>query len=357
MPAMPIRPPVARVKTRAAGFTGRLAERTQVRLSGRPPITVDGQTLEPEVQLLLATRERLGVPVYDERFSVWANRRFTQAEAMVGGGRPVTVGRVEELAVPGPGGPLRARHYVPPGLSAGAPLLVFLHGGGFVVGDVDTHDSPCRLLCRAGGFHVLSIDYRLAPEHPFPAAQEDSVAAFAWAVEHAAELGADPERVCVGGDSAGGLLSAVVAQAAKAGECPMPALQLLLYPATDATQRRRSYDLFADGFFLTTALIDWYTGHFMPEGSDTADVRRSPLLAEDLSGLAPALVVTAGFDPLRDEGEAYAQALRTAGVPVVARRFDGLIHGFINSAGVLPVCRDAVNEIGGMARSALDLTA
>ncbi len=345
-----------RLKARAGAFTGRMAPRTQVLLSGRRPITVDGLRLEPEVQLLLATRDRLGVPPYDETLTVEGNRRFTVEEAAVAGGRPLAVGRVQDRTVPGAAGALRARHYAPPGNAAGAPLLVFFHGGGFVVGDVETHDAPCRLLCRAGGMHVLSVEYRLAPEHPFPAAQDDAVAAFAWASEHAAELDADPARVLVGGDSAGGSLSAVVAQAAKAGDCPAPALQLLLYPATDAVTVRRSAELFADGFFLTSALMDWYKGHFLVEDEDLSDPRRSPLLADDLSGLAPAVLVTAGFDPLRDEGEAYAAALEAAGVPVVLRRFDGLFHGFINSIGVSPVCRDAVAEIAGMARAALVLT-
>ncbi len=350
------RPPSTRLQSRAARWAAGWSPRTQLRLSGRAPVTVDGLRLEPEIQLMLASRERLGVPDWTDQLTVAEGRALTREESAVAGGRPLPVGHVEELVVDGAGGPLRARHYAPEGNAQGAPLLVFFHGGGFVVGDVDTHDAPCRQLCRQAGLHVLSVEYRLAPEHPFPAYADDAEAAFAWALEHAARLGADPSRVLVGGDSAGGTLAAVVAQSATRAGTPAPVLQLLIYPGTDASQRRRSYELFGDGFFLTTALIDWYVGHFLPEGSDPADVRRSPLLEPELSGLAPAIVITAGFDPLRDEGEAYAAALADAGVPVVRRRFDGLFHGFLNSGGVSPACRDAVAEIAGLVRATLALT-
>jgi acetyl esterase len=196
---------------------------------------------------------------------------------------------------------------------------------------------------------VLAIAYRLAPEHAFPAGNEDGLAAYDWVCEHAAELGADPDRVAVAGDSAGGNIAAVIAQERRPG----PALQLLIYPSVDVSVPRRSHELFGDGFFLTSALIEWYSGHFLPEGADSTDIRRSPLLAPDLSGVAPAIVITAGFDPLRDEGEGYAEKLRAAGVPVLAHRFRGMFHGFINSTGVSPACYGAVAEIGGMTRARL----
>jgi acetyl esterase len=337
----------ARVETVVAQRLGRLSPRLQRKLSRQPPIVIDGQRLEPDVQLMLALREYLGEPVWDETLTVEQARRLTREEAFLARGtRRVPVGAVEELTVAG----LAARKYTSaePGEK---PLLLYLHGGGFVVGDLDTHDAPCRVLCRHAGAQVLSVAYRLAPEHPFPAYVEDALAAYEWAREHAASLGADPARIAAGGDSAGGTLAAVIAQERRGAGGP--ALQLLIYPSVDVSTPRRSHELFGEGFFLTSALIDWYAGHFLPEGSDATDIRRSPLLAPDLAGVAPAIVATAGFDPLRDEGEAYAERLRSAGVPLVARRFRGMFHGFINSVGVSPACRAALTEVGGMARALL----
>jgi acetyl esterase len=324
-----------------------------VRLSGRRQVVVDGQRLEPDVQLILSLRERLKAPPIETLPLVEA-REVYRRECAVGTGRVTPVKSVRDLTIDGADGPLRARHYAPYDEPGGPrPLLVFLHGGGFVIGDLDTHDAPCRILCRHAGVHVLAVDYRLSPEHEFPAGVDDALAALRWAVEHAGALGADPERVAIGGDSAGGNLSAVASQLAARDGGPAPALQLLLYPATDATKRRPSYDLFGEGFALTSGMIDWFVGHYILEGADPADPRRSPLMAEDKSGLAPAIVVTAGYDPLRDEGEEYAAALSDAGVPVVARRFPGLFHGFIHSAGVSPSSRAALIEVAGMTRAAL----
>ncbi|WP_081685772.1 alpha/beta hydrolase [Candidatus Solirubrobacter pratensis] len=335
----------ARVTRRTGPWLGRLSPRAQILLSGRPPVEIDGQRLDPEVQLLLSLRERMQPPIWDASMTVERGRAVTREEAWIAAGpRAIEVAEVRDLTAAG----LRARLYVPdePGPH---PLLVYFHGGGFVAGDLDTHDAPCRVLCRHGGVRVLSVDYRLAPEHPFPAWVEDALAAYDWACENAAALGADPRRVAVSGDSAGGNLAALIAQERRPG----PALQLLIYPSVDMTRMRRSHELFGDGFFLTSALIEWYAGHFLPEGADAADIRRSPLLAPDVSGVAPAIVVNAGFDPLRDEGEAYAARLRDAGVPVLAHRFRGLFHGFINSVGVSPACRGALTEVAGMLRAQL----
>ncbi len=325
-----------KAETVIAQRLGRLPPRVQRRLSRRPPIIIDGQRLEPDVQLMLALREYLGEPVWDETLSVERARALTREEAFLARGtRTVPVGDVKDLTVAG----LPARLYTSaePGTK---PLLLYLHGGGFVVGDLDTHDAPCRMLCRHAGVDVLAVEYRKAPEHPFPGYVDDARTAFRWAADRY-------ERVAVGGDSAGGNLAAIIAIEFD------PVLALLIYPVVDATEARPSRELFGRGFFLTDQLMQWYAGHWLPEGSDPTDPLRSPLLHPDLGKSAPALVITAGFDPLRDEGEAYAEALRAAGVGVLERRFPGLFHGFINSIGASPSSHDALVEVGGMTRALL----
>jgi acetyl esterase len=327
---------IDRAQAIAAERLGRLSPRVQRRLSRRPPIVIDGQRLEPDVQLMLALREYLGEPVWDDRLDVETARRLTREEAFLARGtRTVPVGAVEDLTVEG----LPARRYssAEPGEK---PLLLYLHGGGFVVGDLDTHDAPCRMLCRHAGVDVLAVEYRKAPEHPFPGYIEDARTAYRWAAERY-------EQVAVGGDSAGGNLAATIAIEFD------PLLALLIYPVVDATQERPSRHLFGKGFFLTDELMTWYTGHFMPEGSDPADPLRSPILHPQLDESAPALIVTAGFDPLRDEGEAYAAKLQELGVRVQLRRFPGLFHGFINSIGASPSSHDALVEVAGMTRALL----
>ncbi len=342
-----------KLEYRLAKLMSALPAPLQVALSGSPPIERDGQRLAPEQQLSLAVLNRLAAAVTEapdpERSRVERRRM-----AAVFGGPPKPVGAVRDLEI----GAIPARHYAPPGAREPAPMLVFFHGGGFVFGDLQTHDSFCRMLCRSAASHVLAIDYRLAPEHPFPAAVEDARAALAWAHEHAEELGADPARVGVAGDSAGGNLAAVVAQLSAHDGGPAPALQLLIYPATDMSTRRRSRDLFAEGFFLSDTEMGWFERSYLGPASGTdvvLDPRVSPMLAEDLSGLAPAIVITAGFDPLRDEGEDYAHALRAAGTPAVVRRYEGYIHGFVSAAGISRNLREAVIEIGAMAGGAFAL--
>lgn len=323
----------------------------QIRLSGKPPVQIDGQTLAPHVQLTLAMLARRREPP-PETVAPAEARRLRRRLAAVYSGPPIAVGAVRELEIDAPV-PIRARHYTPVAEGGSrAPLLVYYHGGGFTFGDLDTHDGVCRLLCRHSGAHVLAVDYRLAPENRFPAAVEDARSAFAWAHAHAGQLGADPARVGVGGDSAGGNLAAVVAQLAARDGGPAPVLQLLIYPAVDFTGRRRSRELFGEGFLLSDAEMDWFDANYLgPERGNASDPRASPLLAEDLSGLAPALVVTAAFDPLRDDGEEYARALQAAGTPATLRRFPGFIHAFIAAAGVSRACHDAVVEIAGATRA------
>ncbi|MGD9961735.1 alpha/beta hydrolase [Nocardioides sp.] len=265
------------------------------------------------------------------------------------GRQPIAAVRDTRLgAVPG-------RVYVPQALLPATqprPTLVFLHGGGFVYGGLDSHDGVCRLLAERAGVQVIAVDYRLAPEHPFPAAYDDCVAAYAWILEHAVELSVDPERVAVGGDSAGGNLAIGVARAAAEAGLPL-AWQLLVYPVTDMVNRSGSRDLFAQGFFLTQGFMDLAADSYLPQREDRADPRASPLLAEPPPGLAPALVVTAGFDPLRDEGEAYAQQLSRAGIEVTLRREDALIHSFLNWVAVGRTSRAAVLSIADDLAAAL----
>jgi acetyl esterase len=292
---------------------------------------VDGQLLEPEVQLMLRLVELLEQTSLEKQ-TVEEARRTTREEAALFGPRvPLEMGRVEDLVL-GAGPP--ARLYVPLGAPDPCPFLVYFHGGGFVCGDLDTHDSTARFLAHNAGVRVLSVDYRLAPEHPFPAPIEDGLAALGFAFQNAERLGADPGAIAVGGDSAGGNLAAAVAQLARDGG-HAPAYQLLLYPVTDWSRKTVSYRLFHEGFFLTEADMDWYKRHFLGGAAQAAlDPRASPLLAEDLTGVAPACVVIAGFDPLRDEGIAYARRLEAAGVPTTLKVFWGMVHGFANATAV-----------------------
>ena len=340
-----------RLELRAARLLSTLPPQVQLGLSGRPPVRVDGQTLEPELQLALSLLERRGAPPL-ETLPLAEAREAYRRQTAVSGGAPVSVGGVRDLEIEGAEGPLAARHYAPEDPGGPCPLIVFFHGGGFVIGDLDTHDAPCRLLCRHAGAHVLAVDYRLAPEHPFPAAIEDGRAALRWAAAHAAGLGADPGRIAVAGDSAGGNIAAVVAWLAARKGGPAPVLQVLIYPSTNMVEPTRSHELFGGGFLLTRELLEWFAAQYIA-GSDPYDPRLSVLRADHLGGAAPALVVTAGFDPLRDEGEAYAEKLRAAGVPVVLRRFPGLVHSFLNAVGTSRVSRDAAIEIGGATRALL----
>jgi acetyl esterase len=345
--------PRERMEVRIGRIMAALPPKAQYRLSGKPPIQLDGLTLEPDVQLLLAMMEWQGNPPI-ETLSPPEARAMVLHQSQSYAGPEIAVKEVRDIQVDGAEGPIKARHYVPVEPGGPHPLIVFYHGGGFVICDLDTHDAPCRLLCRYGGAHVLSIDYRLAPEHPFPAAVDDSQAALRWAFEHAEELGADPNRIAVGGDSAGGNLSTDMALLARTGENPMPHLQLLIYPVTDFANPHPSRNMFAEGFFLTQAEMDWFQQHYaLSCGADSNDPRLSPLLVDDLAGLPPAYICTAGFDPLRDEGEEYAQKLRAAGNRVVHRRFPGLIHGFANMTAASRTSRDAMVEMAGSVRAML----
>jgi acetyl esterase len=247
-----------------------------------------------------------------------------------------------ERTVQGAEGPLRARVYVPAGLRGPSRGLVYFHGGGWVVGSIDTHDLVCRALAGRARAVVVSVDYRLAPEHPFPAAPLDAVAATRWVLAHAASLGIDPERVAVGGDSAGGNLAAVVSRELR-DDARRPAFQLLVYPGTDMTRSLPSHAMFVDGFFLGKAACDWYIDQYLPDPGRYRDPMASPLHATDVARVPPALVITAGFDPLRDEGRAYAEKMREAGVRVEHVCFEGQMHGVLMLGAAL---RDGARMVG-----------
>ncbi len=300
-------------------------------LSGRTPGSRNGVALHPELRLFLAFRRLQGAPGFCDLPPAESRRRIRR-EALVHAGQLVPVASVRDVQISG----VRARHYGPESGDR-RPLLVYFHGGGYVLGDLDTHDGLCRMLCRHAGVHVLSVDYRLAPENPFPAAFDDASTAMRWALTNGASLGADPSCVAVGGDSTGGNLSAVVAQ-----DVAGLAAQLLIYPMIDRTVDRSSLGEFGSGFLLTRGDIAYFKAHY---GAPDGDPRVNPLRANSLAGLPPALIVTAGFDPLRDEGEEYAEALRAAGNRVVLQRFDGFVHMFASLIGVSPACRAAVVEI------------
>jgi len=324
-----------------------LPDRVKIRMSGTAPVVVDGQRLDPQLQLIRSMR-RENAPGLVEP-NVEAARRRYHRETLAYRGPVTAVAAASDLEIEGAESPLPARHYAP--RSPSDELTVYFHGGGFVLGDLDTHDEPCRILCREAGIHVLSVGYRLAPEHPFPAALEDAAAALRWAQTHAATLDADPRRVSIGGDSAGANLSAVVCHESRTHP---PCAQLLIYPPTDGGTGWQSLELFSEGFFLSRKDRAAFSRHYrVPE---TERVRASPFRNSDLSKLPPALVITAGFDILRDEGEAYAKALAGAGNVTHSRRYAGVGHGFIHLTGVCRAARQAMVSIAREWRELLHAT-
>ncbi|MEI6792177.1 MAG: alpha/beta hydrolase [Actinomycetes bacterium] len=345
----------AAIKAQGAVVRGlmRLGPAAQLRIAGGTPTVRDGQTLDPGLQLLLKLMAMAPQPQMERLSPVQARAGVTETRSLISAPQ-LPMASVTETTVAGAEGPLRARLYVPEECKDSAsPLLVFYHGGGFVICDLETHDAPCRLIAQHSGCRVLSVDYRLAPEHKYPAAADDALAAFRDVVARADEFGADPERIAVGGDSAGGQLATVTAQQALADGGAAPAFQLLIYPVCDFAEKYPSYHLFSEGFFLTEAQMDWFGQHYLSVDDDLNDPKASPLKAGPLAGLAPAHIITAGFDPLRDEGEAYAAKLKSDGVDVTLRRHPSLIHGFINFAVANRTSHDGVCEMAGVLRAAL----
>ncbi len=310
-------------------------------------------SLDAHVRNILDQMAALKMPKLHE-IGPQAARAAMRASIFRGGETPV--GRIEDRGVPGPAGDIAVRIYTPLGASADVlPGFVFYHGGGFVLGDLDSHDDLCRCIANGSGCRVVAVDYRLAPESPFPAAVDDCHAATNYVAAHAADFGIDPARLAVGGDSAGGNLAAVICQLAKAEGGPNIAYQLLIYPVTQlaADEETRSMRENAQGYFLEKDSMDWFTRLYCPDLKHRTDPRLSPLLAKDLAGLPPAYVVTAGFDPLRDEGRDYAEKLDAAGVPVTYANYPGMVHGFFSMRSLIPKAREAVSAAAAAVKEGL----
>ena len=310
--------------------------------------------LHPDAAMLMQIIRETGRPPFEMMTPEDARAAYRAGHAVVQT-RPAPVASVADASVAGPAGPIslrlyRARETNPDEI---LPCLVYLHGGGWVIGDLDSHDTLCRALANAAGCCVASVDYRLAPEHPFPAAVIDAAAAFAAVAARAAEWRIDPARIAVGGDSAGGNLAAVVALMARDGDLPKVVFQLLIYPATDLAMTGASYGQFTEGVPLTAPTMRWFVGHYTPDPAARTDWRASPLRAASLAGVAPALVLTVGHDPLCDEGRAYAERLEREGVPVTLLHLSDQPHGLVTLDAVLRPAALYINMIGATLRAAL----
>ncbi len=310
--------------------------------------------LDPQAKAVIELAIKAGRPPYHTLSPKDARQLFLETRPFSTPAAPA-IGPVRNLAAESPMGQIPLRLYRPAGVrdAARLPVYVYFHGGGWVIGDLESHDVLCRQLTAESGACVIAVDYRLAPEHKFPAAADDAWDATRWISAHASELGVDAERLAVGGDSAGGNLAAVVALMARDAGGPAIALQVLVYPVTDVGSESPSYTDFAEGYMLTRESMRWFTAHYLARKEDATDWRVSPLRAPSLARLPPALVITAGFDPLRDEGAAYAAGLRKAGVTVDDVSFGGMIHGFAGMGRVLDSAQRAVSLIGGSLRQAL----
>jgi acetyl esterase len=342
------------------GQTMRKALRAAVRtpeplspaLFGPPPTNDRGGVLDAQTHRLLVTMRRTGAPRIEELPPPQARQAYRRASQLFDYVE-APCAAVEDRRIPGPGGDIDLRVYRPHGLSTTrrSPAVVFYHGGGFVIGCLATYEGFCRTFAALTSSTVISVHYRLSPEHPFPCAVHDAVAAFAAVVERAGELGVDPARIAVAGDSAGATLATVVCQQQALTSGPAPLHQLLIYPRTDQTRRYPSQDHFAEGYYLTGPAMDWFARCYLRD-ADHGDPRISPLLFDALDTVAAATVVTAGFDPLRDEGEAYAAKLNQAGRLHREHRFDALIHGFVSMGGLIDAAHKA---IATMAREFSDI--
>jgi acetyl esterase len=310
-------------------------------------------TLDPDAAAVFKAFQEAGRPAYETLSPAEAREFYLQAR-FVSNPEPPWLKSVAPLAIPVPHGSIPARIYTPVTLrNAGglAPCLVFFHGGGWVIGDLDSHDVVCRKLAHEGQLLVISVDYRLAPEHKFPAAVDDAITATKWIADNARSLGIDAERLTVGGDSAGGNLATVVAISARDGNGPAISGQVLIYPAIDFAMTHPSHSEPDTSILLTHSVIKWFRDHYLNGAADVHDWRASPARASTLIGLPPAYVLTVGADPLRDEGDEYARRLAEAGVPVTYRHFSGQFHGFFTMGKLLQQANVAADEIGAWLRA------
>ena len=311
-------------------------------------------SLDPQLKAYLDALEAIGAPPLNS-VPVDAARKMYEKAAEQTRGEPPELLAVEELHIPGPESELKAWLYRPSAQDQ-LPILVYFHGGGFTIGSLQSHDAVCRYLSKEAECLVLSVDYRLAPEHKYPAAVEDAWAATCWAVNNAKKLGGDPDRVAVGGDSAGGNLAAVVCLMAREAGDPQLAYQLLIYPGIDMSCSLPSHDTFADGYRLTRDLITWFYQAYFTKDDDVTEWQASPINAHSLAGLPPAFILSAGFDPLQDENKSYAYKLETAGVEVIHSHYPDMIHGFVTMPGILTRAREALRECAAALRKGFSRT-
>jgi acetyl esterase len=341
------------IRARAAVVRGVFGLPKPVRrfLAG-PPVRIDGQEMALDAQLMIRLKNRSGSDVFADPVEK-SRARYDQLPRMIGYESPVPLS-TREVGIPAEHGDIPATLYTPADLAEPSGLLVYFHGGGFSVGSRISHDPVARYLASHAGVRVLSVEYRRAPEHPFPAPVEDAISAFEYAHRHADDLGADRDRIAVGGDSAGGNLAAVTAQQAVRRGGAAPAFQLLMYPPTDLGGRRPSHDLFARGSTFTDRNLRWALANYIPSGTDPGDPRLSPLHG-DVTGVPPAYIGSAGFDPIRDDGVAYADKLRAGGVPVALSRQPDLPHAYLNFVGLGGRFAEASAEAAGALRIGLAL--
>ena len=313
-----------------------------IKMTFGQPIVIDGKALDPQLHLLCFVGRRL--PPLNSRTPQQARRQFDNSTHLMRADPP-KVARIKDMEIRGPQGTIPLRILNPAPDEQGLPVLVYYHGGGFVIGGNTSHQDILAILATEAHCIVVGVDYHLAPEFPFPAAIQDGLAAYRWVQTHAAELGGDPGRVGVAGDSAGGNLSAVVSLMTREEHLPLPCLQALIYPATDLAEERPSYETFGEGFILDVHLIRWFKDNYVADAHTRLDWRASPLRAPDLTGLPVTYLSTAGFDPLSDEGEAYARRLEEAGVAVTYRNFPSLTHGYIGMTGLVKTAQDATLDL------------